>query len=148
MLAHFDMFRSLGRDRREVLFQEMKKISYMNITFSIEKLITRHLITQRASWSSQCFRGESCVCQKRNASWSGTLSDLFFNYCYLTEIRNFICSSWITNLFKTCRMSGLRKGMLLHVLLLYYPLLTLDSALKVNHFLSQGGNFFFICWFL
>jgi len=49
MLAHLDVFRSLGRDRREVLLQEMKEISYMKITFFIEKLIACHLITQRAS---------------------------------------------------------------------------------------------------
>lgn len=49
ILAHFDRFRSLERDGREVLFQEMKEVSYTKITLSIEKLIMRHLITQRAS---------------------------------------------------------------------------------------------------
>lgn len=38
--------------------------------------------------------------------------------------------------FKICWMSVIRKGILLHALLLCYPLLTLVSALKVNHFLS------------
>ena len=82
------------------------------------------------------------VCEERNAVWWGILSGLFFNYYYLIEISKFIHSSWITNVLKTCRMPGLRKGILFPVLLSCYPLLTLGSVLKVNNFLSQRGRTF------
>lgn len=60
MLAHFDVFRSLGR---EVLLQEIKGISYVKITLSIEKLIMYHLTTLR----TEDFQRVSCVYQERNA---------------------------------------------------------------------------------
>lgn len=60
MLAHFDVFRSLGR---EVLLQEIKGISYVKITLSIEKLSMYHLTTLR----TEGFQRVSCVYEERNA---------------------------------------------------------------------------------
>lgn len=64
-------------------------------------------------------------------------------FCYLIEINHFIYLSCIANLIKTCRMPDLRKGILFHVLLSYYPLLTLVSALEVNNVFSQRWETFF-----
>lgn len=114
----------------------------MKITLSIEKLIMHHLITQRASCSSEGFQRVICVsgeklCLIRNFIWSFLLLLLF------NKITYFIHSSWIANFFRTCRMPGLRQGILFHVLLSHYPLLTLDSALK-SFLVTKGENFFFL----
>lgn len=58
---------------------------------------------------------------------SGEKCCLIRNFYFLIEVSDFIHSRLITNVFKTCRIPGLRKGTLFHVLLLYYPLLTVVS---------------------